>query len=329
MFYSQGDPPSSEATNVFVDFSKVSGDPVQGSVKPPKGTEYLHFNLGSLFSPCSKTSLYRPEDFMNHHRLMMNSFVSEHPLPTSYETIDHPVYLLARDEDCENTFHTMADFTNMFLVHLILGGDLISQQQVVLMDRFSNGPYFELIQKSFSPSHAVLRHSDFNKKTILFRRLIFHLESPAALTHPEVAIPDPLTCYSTGLFHELRKHVLQSFHLWNITPPKIPTAVLSLRHRTPHKNVGRVMANEKDVINVLNEGNMFTYQVIDSASLSFEEQLKIIRNANILIGVHGAGLMHILFAAEECVLVEIHPSYRQDRHFRHAARLVGIRLDQI
>lgn len=45
------------------------------------------------------------------------------------------------------------------------------------------------------------------------------------------------------------------------------------------------------------------------------------RSSNILVGVHGAGLMHIMYAAEEAVLVEIHPSYRQDRHFRHAARL--------
>ena len=30
-----------------------------------------------------------------------------------------------------------------------------------------------------------------------------------------------------------------------------------------------------------------------------------------------------MFAADEAVLVELHPSYRQDRHFRHAARMTG------
>lgn len=33
--------------------------------------------------------------------------------------------------------------------------------------------------------------------------------------------------------------------------------------------------------------------------------------------------MFIMFAAEESVLIEVHPSYRQDRHFRHAARMTG------
>jgi len=34
-------------------------------------------------------------------------------------------------------------------------------------------------------------------------------------------------------------------------------------------------------------------------------------------------LMHVLFLAEEAVLLEIHPSYRLDRHFRLAARMAG------
>ena len=42
-----------------------------------------------------------------------------------------------------------------------------------------------------------------------------------------------------------------------------------------------------------------------------------------LIGAHGAGLMHVMFMAEEGVLVEIHPSYRLDRHFRLASRMSG------
>ena len=41
------------------------------------------------------------------------------------------------------------------------------------------------------------------------------------------------------------------------------------------------------------------------------------------IGAHGAGLMHVMFMAEEGVLVEIHPSYRLDRHFRLASRMSG------
>lgn len=50
---------------------------------------------------------------------------------------------------------------------------------------------------------------------------------------------------------------------------------------------------------------------------------QLVRRSNVMVGVHGAGLMHIMYGPEEAVLVEIHPSYRLDRHFRHAARLTG------
>lgn len=34
-------------------------------------------------------------------------------------------------------------------------------------------------------------------------------------------------------------------------------------------------------------------------------------------------ITYMLHCVPQAVLVEIHPSYRQDRHFRHAARMTG------
>lgn len=83
------------------------------------------------------------------------------------------------------------------------------------------------------------------------------------------------------------------------------------------------MANEEEIVNILKKGNMMKLNVIDMAKMSYADQLRMIRSSNVIVGIHGAGLMFIMFAAEEAVLVEIHPSYRQDRHFRHAARMTG------
>lgn len=210
---------------------------------------------------------------------------------------------------------------NMFLVYEILGLQP-SEVQVMLFDRFADGPYLELIRRAFSPDHPVLRHTHYRGK-VLFRRLVFHLESPAGLIFPKVSRPGPLRCRRTGLFDSYRRFVLQSFDLLQVDPPAIPSVTLTLRHRTPEKNVGRVMANEQEVIQVLRSGNMIDVQVVDTAAMKFSEQLKLIRSTNVLIGIHGAGLMLIMFAAEEAVLVEVYPSYRQDRHFRHAARMTG------
>ena len=160
---------------------------------------------------------------------------------------------------------------------MVTGQDL-KKQQVMLFDKFSNGPYFDLIKKAFSPNYDVIDHIYYGRKKVKFTKLIFHLESPAGLIFPKVSRPDPLRCYSTSLFDHYRRHVLKSFDLLNVEPPEVPSVTVSLRHRTKHKNVGRVMANEKEVIEVLKRGNMMKLNVVDTSSMSYYEQLKLVRS---------------------------------------------------
>jgi hypothetical protein len=254
-----------------VDFSKVHGDAAVGR-KPPLGQQYLAFDRGSIFSAaCERTPQFKPHLFMPHHAAQMASFWSAKEVPTppapgSYDTEDAPTYLLARDEDCENSFHSTADFMNVFLVMSALGIDP-RKQKVVLFDKHLDGPYVELIQKAFSPSHPVGRHQQYKGRTVLFKRLVFHLESPAGLIFPKVALPGPLRCHGTGLFNEYRKFVLQAFKLYDVPPPEVPTITLSLRYRTPHKNVGRVLKNKDEVVKLLQEGTMVKVNVIDAAKV--------------------------------------------------------------
>jgi hypothetical protein len=103
------------ATNFFIDFSKVHG--LHGDRKPSHGQQYLSFDQGSLLSPCKKSSRYQDRLFMPHHAIQMHSFQSESAIPANYITVSHPTYLLARDEDCENAFHSTADFVSMNAIY--------------------------------------------------------------------------------------------------------------------------------------------------------------------------------------------------------------------
>uniref|UniRef100_A0A7S4D838 EGF domain-specific O-linked N-acetylglucosamine transferase n=1 Tax=Heterosigma akashiwo TaxID=2829 RepID=A0A7S4D838_HETAK len=249
-----------------------------------------------------------------------NFFDNQSPPPQgSYEVVRTPTYLLARDEDCENMFHAMADHLNAYEVAQMLGLDF-RDLQIVLWDKHPDTAFKDLYQTAFAPNHPVKRQRDFSG-TVLFERLIFHLESPAGQVH--VGMLDPWTCRDSELFAAFRAHVLKAYDLWDVPPPKKPQVTLSVRRRTAEKNVGRVCANEAELEKVLREGNMMDYQVVDLGTKSFREQLKIMRNTNVLVGIHGAGHMHAYFLAEEAVLAELHPPYRLDRHFRNAARMNG------
>ena len=305
------------ASNFVIDFAKVSGE-----ISHSKLSNYLSYKGGALQASCKKTAAYAPAKVHKHLQSHLSSFTDGTASASGTSVEETPTYLLTRDEDMENSFHSTADFMNMFVVDNVIGVDP-ADQQVLLWDKHPDGPYLDLIQKAYAGGKKALRHQSFAGKKIMFRKLIFHMESPAGLIFPKVANPGQLRCKGTGLFKEYAKHILHSFGLWDVSPPEVPHITLLLRHRTERKNVGRILANEAEVTAAIAGTNMVTYKIADTAGMPYAEQLALVRKTNILVGVHGAGLMLILFAANEAVLVEVHPSYRQDRHFRHASRMIG------
>ena len=193
---------------------------------------------------------------------------------------------------------------------------------VILFDKNPDGPFHDLIRHSFT-TNDVKRAADYNNGIVTFKKLVWHLESPAGIVFPKVADNAGLGCKDGFLFHKYRERVLRGFDLWDIPPPPVPSLLLVPRYRTPEKNVGRVLANEGEIVEVMKECTLCDVRVVDLGKLPIKEQIATIRKTNVIIGVHGAGLMNILFAADEAVLLEMHPNYRLDRHFRHAARMSG------
>ena len=204
-------------------------------------------------------------------------------------------------------------------------GDWASTR-TLLWDRMPDGPFRELIERAYSKRGGarVGRAADFGGRTVLFSRLVFHLESPAGIVFPKVAGPEGIMrCRESTLWRAYAGHVLDAFGLRDVPPPPVPSITLSVRRRSASKNVGRVFADEAALARVLDEANAVESRVVDLGTLSFGEQLKLLRSTNVLVGAHGAALMHVIFLADEAVLLEIHPSYRLDRHFRLAARMAG------
>ncbi|CAD7970847.1 unnamed protein product [Amoebophrya sp. A25] len=119
-----------------------------------------------------------------------------------------------------------------------------------------------------------------------------------------------------------------------------PQITVLLRRRSRFKKVGRVFADitERDLQEILAAANFVPDPIfVDFGSpprrqgsdplahgiYSFREQLSVMAKTSVLIGTHGAGLMHVIFMEKEGVLVEIHPFYRRNYHFLFAARMMG------
>lgn len=102
-----------EGTDIFIDFSAV-GKNLRGN------GAYLDFQDGSIFSSCAKTAQFKDQLFMPHHKKQMLTFKQNAAVPPrgSYDIAENITYLMPRDEDYENMFHSAADFVRGIYRHI-------------------------------------------------------------------------------------------------------------------------------------------------------------------------------------------------------------------
>ncbi len=92
-------------------------------------------------------------------------------------------------------------------------------------------------------------------------------------------------------------------------------------------NFERVMDNEGSLIAALKKHfNNFTVHQVYLEDLSFCEQVNLVHNADVFLGVHGSGLVHLWWLRDNAVVYEMEPHYEiSNPTFRTLARLAGRR----
>lgn len=92
------------------------------------------------------------------------------------------------------------------------------------------------------------------------------------------------------------------------------------------RSQGRIMNPilERLFLEMLIEEKHCHVKIVDFAPLSFREQLDIIANTDLLIGVHGNGLTHLLFLPNKATVIEYYEG-GESAFFRLFAQLRGLR----
>ena len=142
------------------------------------------------------------------------------------------------------------------------------------------------------------------------------------------------TCSSNSTLHDFRRFVLSKYgYSDNDEPPPKKTKNLTLLIRKPYMAHPRADGTMDRMVHDINETVAalrrkypnYEVSVVSFEAISFREQLKIIRNTDLLVSVHGAGNIHVLFLPFHAQFFEFYPEGFGDRkRFQYIASALGI-----
>ena len=217
-----------------------------------------------------------------------------------------------------NLYHTMTDWYNAFLVMQFFGRS--PRQTNILI--FDSHPYGSLDPVWPQLFNATFRLSALPPKT-RFRRMVWNIvgyNSPMTI-HPS---PNP------PLFEEFRSFFLSSFDVdSNRTVDCANLSVLFIwrrnyvaHPRNPSGFVQRKIRNEVKLIQYVRKKiPNINARGVQIDAMPMQDQLRLVINADILVGVHGAGLAHAVFLPRGGGLLELAPNsmWAGSEHFETIA----------
>ncbi|KAK6540826.1 hypothetical protein TWF694_008214 [Orbilia ellipsospora] len=197
----------------------------------------------------------------------------------------------------------------------------LAKIQVIILDKHDNKNYFEL-WNFFAVDNPVLTLPEFAAKDTT-KKCISNIILPL----PGGSNPlwqgdwDPRNCDQSLIVETLRTRVLNHLHVPQSRDLKAPLNLTFIDRKGTRK-----LRDTADLTDALKkEYPDVNINVVDMAKLSLREQLAIIVQTDVLVGVHGAGHTHGFFLPKQSSVVEILPPDLKHKGFRNLAALRGLR----
>jgi len=310
------------ATDLIIDFSKVvpaSHVKHRPGYMMTEDKSYHNYMPGALQGFCTKTAEFDLENFPRDHlRDIFESFVT--PPETTADNvvskidlvIEEPTLFVTRERgEHVNCFHSMTDFINAFQTLYV--SNLCVNTRTVILDAHPTGPYDMMWNILYSAGGTLLRARDLaaENKVIRFKSAYF---VPPGYANPlfhtksgEVECSRGLELYDAFSIYFL-KYANVTDTRGRKTSPKIKITLISRKPYTnyvEHHYMGRRIENEDELVATMKEFPDVDVQAVDYAKLSWPEQLAIDVDTDILVGMHGAGLTHMMFTPRSAAVVEL------------------------
>jgi len=275
--------------------------------------------------------------------------------------IEEPTLLVQRDTFA-NFFHDSEDFFNVFIALAVLKWST-KNLQIIVADLYPKGPFYDIWEKVFAGDRPPLTawdlKSKYGAKKLCFRNLAVGIFGPAS---PITVASWRTPCFHTPLVRAYADYVVRGLGLERQThyaqeaPPKKVVVTWMARRASSQwperrfcdsensffrcedwqhldkRSLGRMIRNDQEAVQALKgleerkwaNGAHVQFREADYNLLTFEEQIVMDATTDVMVGPHGAGLLHNIFMPDRATLVELHvDNSGANQHFHNLARWQG------
>jgi len=294
---------------------------------------YRQYDRGAFGGACEPRFNIRSDFPGDHLRDQFDSW-------QTYDKIDqfpeihpdgHLLFVTREKGEHVNMYHTLSDWLMTFQTIQMLSLD-ISSIQIIFLDDHVDGPLDTFWTTVFSPNFKTLRWKDLEGAKMV-KNAIWVPPGYSNIMLSEVTKRAAPCDSEIHIFNNFADFVLSQYNLGHIEGKRISVVFSSRRPYAmkgiDHKFVGRQLDNEDDVIARMKTVSAVAVARVDFAQHTIQEQIKLIAEADVLVGMHGAGLSHVAFLPSWGGLLELFPK-TQGRWFcfRHIAIWRGLHYDE-
>lgn len=233
--------------------------------------------------------------------------------------IEKPTYIMKIDATV-NMYHHFCDFLNLYAsLHLNNQPKTFSTDvNILIWETFTYRSVFQDAWEAFT-EHPLWDLKTFRGETVCFKEVIFPL-LPRMIFGLYYNTPLIYGCRKSGLFHAFSK-----FFLHRLKIPIHPRYNRKIRITLLSRDTKyRKILNEEELLDSIKDNEDYQIRrVIYNRDISFKEQLEITANSDVLIGIHGAGLTHLLFLPDWAAVFELY-NCEDANCYADLARLRGL-----
>ncbi|XP_041347604.1 beta-1,2-xylosyltransferase-like [Gigantopelta aegis] len=301
---------------------RKGGENMSSVWKQNEQDEYLKLKSGYFSIQCN-TSLEYQFSSKTHLKEWKNSLACDPKNNFNGMVKIKGLTIAVQRYEYVNLYHTMTDYYNAFLVMLIFNKSP-DDTTILWVDSHPSGGLDQTWKTLFSNT---IRAGHLRGPTV-FEDMVWSI----------MGYDSPLNQHNrpfTPYLEQFREFFLTRH---GVSPAKtLDCAHLNVMFiwrrdyiahpRNPSGLVKRKIANEAELLETVRKavpGHNVTGVQLDA--LPMRQQLELVANTDIFLGMHGAGLAHTLFLPKHGGLIEFYPTYwsPSNRHFRAMATWRGL-----